>query len=271
MNIFIPKSARFIDMTGTKYDRLTVIGYAGKTKSHRWTCRCDCGKELVVQTGNLRSGHTKSCGCHRLDPEKHENLSGHVFERLTVIRESVKSVPGKRMWDCVCSCGEALVVRGTNLKSGNSNSCGCYANEIRGQAAKTHGLTDSKEYAVWTSVLARCRNPNVKCAEGYSGRGITICERWTGPTGFSNFLQDMGKVPEGLTIERKDNNGPYSLDNCRWATQMEQANNRRSNRIVNYLGRNQTLAQWCREVGVKYSLARERLDRGWTPEMAFNK
>lgn len=120
-------------------------------------------------------------------------------------------------------------------------------------------------------MIARCYNPNVEKYPDYGGRGIVVCDRWRGEGGFELFLEDMGGRPVGASIERIDNDGPYSPENCRWATQMEQCNNRRSNRTLTFRGRSQTVSQWAREVGLNRGTLNERLELGWSVSDALTR
>jgi hypothetical protein len=111
-----------------------------------------------------------------------------------------------------------------------------------------HGLTDTPTHRSWMSMRQRCGNPNDGAWKNYGGRGIAVCMRWSV---FENFLADMGLAPEGHEIERIDVNGNYEPGNCRWATTKEQANNRRTNRLITHRGRTRTLTQWAEELGLK--------------------
>ena len=122
-------------------------------------------------------------------------------------------------------------------------------------------------YTTWADMKQRCLNRKAKQFIDYGGRGITICKRWLE---FKNFLADMGVKPDGKTLERKNNNGSYSPDNCRWATRKEQSNNMRTNIILSLNGKTKTASEWSREIGIKAHTIHCRLLRGWTVKEALS-
>lgn len=127
------------DLTGSKFGKLTVVGFSHTKRYSKctkvfWKCKCECGNECVVESGKLKSGHTKSCGCAKKDVP-HEDLVGKRFNRLTVIDEVGKNKYGDRLWKCICDCGNICVVAGNLLKRGDTKSCGCLQKEVQ---YKTH-------------------------------------------------------------------------------------------------------------------------------------
>lgn len=127
--------------------------------------------------------------------------------------------------------------------------------------SKLGGVT--KTYMAWASMKKRCSNPNHSRYKNYGGRGIKVCKRWME---FTGFLEDMGESPEGMSIDRVDNDKDYSPDNCRWTTLERQANNRTDNVYLVYDGRKQSLADWARDLGFNRFTLKSRINLGWSAE-----
>jgi len=193
------------------------------------------------------------------------------FGRLTVLGELPnRSKDGRIMWRCLCECGATIERTAKTVRTGNTKSCGCINKErltLRNKAGAKHGMSNTPTFNVWTNMKERCLNPNHNSYHRYGGRGITICDRWL--ESFQNFYDDMGPMPEGMSIDRVDVDGDYEPSNCRWATSEEQSNNRANNRVLEFKGRKQTIAQWAREVGVSKEALRYRLNAGWSAEEAL--
>jgi hypothetical protein len=131
----------------------------------------------------------------------------------------------------------------------------------------THGMSASKEFGVWWAMRQRCENPRNKHFYNYGARGIIVCKRWMK---FANFISDMGSRPfAGATIERKDNDGPYSPENCRWATRAEQQRNRRNNVKLTINGETAVLKDWAARHGISPVTVAARLRRGMDPLQAL--
>lgn len=193
------------------------------------------------------------------------NHTGLRFGSLTALGPQERKASGV-FWLCKCDCGKLHSVSARNLVHNVVRSCGC-KQSVMGRAIK-HGHTSwygmTPEYKCWLSIKNRCRNK-----KNYGARGIRVCPRWYND--FPTFLADMGPRPSPHhSIERIDTNGHYEPSNCKWATLVEQANNKRSNVVVTAYGKTQTCAQWARQLGIKRGTLYRRLYKGWTIEAALS-
>lgn len=188
-------------------------------------------------------------------------ILGSSFGRLTPLRE-VAAVGGNRKWICRCQCGREAVVFQGNLVRGHTTSCGCT------KSSATHGKSGVPEYRHWINMISRCENPKTPGYENYGGRGISVCSRWR--QSFVDFLTDVSPRPSPKhSLDRIDVNGNYEPGNVRWATQMTQCRNTRTNRIVTVDGQQITLAEAVERRGLKYNTVLYRLLRGKTVDEAL--
>jgi hypothetical protein len=161
-----------------------------------------------------------------------------------------------------CDCGQERVLSFSAFLSGTTQSCGCL---LREKITK-HGGYKDPVYAVWAAMRARCTSHSDPSWADYGGRGISVAERWQD---YSTFVADMGPRPDGGTLDRVDVNGGYCVENCRWATQRQQANNRRNNQRVTYDGVTRTISEWAVFTGIGRSCLNYRLAAGWPPKLAL--
>lgn len=176
---------------------------------------------------------------------------GDKFTYLTVLKTRTdKTSFGGYKHICRCICGKLKSVPDGALKSKSIASCGCKTR------SRTHGMTDTKTWQAWRSMRERCENKNHRAYKNYGGRGIGICMKWKK---FEKFLADMGVAPENLSLDRIDNNKGYSPKNCRWATRAEQNSNTRRSRIVTIDGKDMTLGDAAKKLGMKYKTLHKQI------------
>ena len=193
---------------------------------------------------------------------------GQRFGRLVVIAKDLTppTITGSR-WVCRCDCGSIQTFMGSGLKRGETRSCGCLRRDDARARFTVHGRCYTTEFTIWMGMLDRCSRPNNTAYPNYGGRGITVCERWLS---FENFYEDVGARPsQSYSLDRIDNDGPYSPENCRWATRAEQRRNSRNVCRIEYGGRTMILFDWAQELGFTYATLKHRIQRGWSVERAF--
>lgn len=208
------------------------------------------------------------------------DLTGQKFGKLTVIERAGSTSHGAAKWRCVCECGNETIVIGDSLRKGDTRSCGCFAkavtsNRTKGSTPhnKSHGKTGTAIYKEWSEMKRRCYNPNDKSYINYGGRGITVCDKWK--NSFEAFYEDVSKLPcfreKGYSLNRIDNNGGYEPNNVEWATNKEQSNNRRNNRLIEYKGETKTMSQLAEEYNIPYKKLWKRLNTfHWDIERALS-
>jgi len=198
--------------------------------------------------------------------ETKENHIGSTHTNLTIWAVGKKQGSYRYMALCDCSCGTSpYLTRLDKVLAGLTQSCGCFHAAV----ITKHGKWNHPLYPLWRGIVQRCTEPNNRSYPRYGGRGIKVCERWLNP---DNFISDMGPTyKKGLQIERVDNDRDYSPENCRWATQTEQQRNKRSNIRITLDGKTKVLSEWCKDFGVRYQLAWERIKlQGWHPHKALS-
>lgn len=204
------------------------------------------------------------------------DLTGQRFSRLLVVRLADRA--GREIrWECRCECGVSAIVRGNQLRSGGTKSCGCLKREASSRNILAlrnsnfrHGKRRTPEYCAWSNMIQRCSNAKHPFYEWYGGRGISVCDEWQD---FKVFFADMGCRPSlGHSLDRIDVNGHYAPANCRWASMAVQANNTQNNRIIILDGRTDTLSNWVRLFNIHpYGTVAARLRAGIEPRVALQK
>jgi hypothetical protein len=258
---------------GDRFGKLTVARFVDRRGRHAfWECACECGQKIEVRGDHLRDRSTASCGCAKRQYQEarivkvEESVSMRNFGKVFVLG-SAREFKGRKEVHAVCVCkycSGTSVHRASDVLRKDFRGCGCrYIGTVR-ERARRHGFPvpwpvegDSIEVmlmrAEWRSMVARCHDPNHRDYPNYGGRGIFVCERWRND--FEAFLHDYGVRPLEKTLDRIDNDGPYSPENCKWATRGEQTRNRRNTIFLQYQGRRVTLAELAKYLGISYPQA----------------
>lgn len=200
------------------------------------------------------------------------------YGRLLVIKRSEKKYLGQSIWLCKCDCGNIKNVKGGCLTAGQTKSCGCIRSERAEVLNRTHGMSKTHPWFVWMGLKDRCDNKKSPKYKNYGGRGITYCGEWVV---FENFWKDMGVDykkhlleygKKQTTLDRINNDGEYSKDNCKWSTLKEQSRNKRTNKNMFFNGKKIALSEIAEIVGIDYDLLLRRITRdGWSLNRAIVK
>lgn len=195
-------------------------------------------------------------------PNVRKNVIGNRYGRVVVLNDAEDGKRRHRRVFCRCDCGVEKVLSLDGLTKGTIVSCGCRMREIASIYRKTHGKRNTTEFNIWIGIKQRCTNSNNRMYPRYGGRGIKICDRWV--NSFEDFLKDMGCRPSlSHSIDRIDNDGDYSPENCRWAIHVTQANNTSTNHMIEHNGETKSIADWARETGIPANRIQSRISRGW--------
>lgn len=192
------------------------------------------------------------------------NMIGKKFNKLIVLEECKERKDRRKVYKCICECGNIVNVIGKNLRNGNTKSCGCLKHDTKPNFK--HGKRHTRLYNIWYDMKRKCYKQNRQDYHCYGGRGIKICDNWLHD--FMNFY-DWSMVNgynDTLTIDRIDVNGNYEPSNCRWTDIKTQGNNRRTNVLLTYNGKTQTMMMWAEELNLPYNTVKYRHQKGWNDE-----
>ena len=188
------------------------------------------------------------------------DMTGQRYGRLTVVGRAGHNKHGQILWRALCDCGGSVETVGYCIRYGDTQSCGCLKLEKISALRRTHAMSKTPIYGIWWAMMQRCHDPNHHASHRYGGRGIEVCEQWRS---FDGFFADMGHRPEGMSLDRVDNNGPYSPENVRWRSAREQGRNKNNNRLISHNGVTKCLVEWGEITGFGQDVISARLSRGW--------
>lgn len=193
-----------------------------------------------------------------------ESKIGKRFEKIFVLSFSHKDNRGKKYYKCLCDCGKEKIIRGDCLNK--TKSCGCIRISKLRELVTTHNSSRTRLYRIHKAIISRCYRKSAINYKLYGERGIRVCEDWLKNfMSFKKWAISSG-YKDNLTIDRIDVNGNYCPENCRWSTEKEQANNRRSNRMLSFNKKTLNMEEWSDKTGVENYNIYNRLKRGWSIE-----
>jgi hypothetical protein len=265
---------------GDRFGKLAVVRRAGNRGQHAfWECLCECesGKAIAVRGDHLRDGRTVSCGCARSDYQEarllrvEKAISLKNFGKMFVLG-TAREFMGRNQVHAVCVCrycSGTSVQRASDVLRKNFRGCDCVFQETlrdrmwkygypppSGKIRRRIPIEVVKMQAEWRSMISRCHDPKNRDYPGWGGRGIIVCERWR--TSFRAYLDDNGVKPLEKTLDRLDNNGPYSPENCKWSTGTQQTRNRRNTIFIEHQGDRITLSELATRLRISYPRAYRR-------------
>ena len=211
------------------------------------------------------------------------NEIGNKYGKLTVVDRAPNNKHRCAMFICNCECGNVVVVRGTSLRNGKTKSCGCLQKELARNTIQKyncseayipptnykHGMAHSRLYNIWNKMIQRCTNQNADNYCYYGGRGILVCDEWKNDfSAFKEWALTNG-YDDSLSIDRKNPEGNYCPENCKWSTKTDQARNKRDSIKITINNLTLPLSQWCEIYNCNYKTAHAKYKKGILPEEIF--
>jgi len=243
----------------TYFKVVEVLGIEGRHRMCNALCTI-CKNVVKIRLNRVQGDEQASCGCAAtLVPKK--DVSGVEINGVLFVGYKTNGV-----WRVRYSCGHYGDSLAFSVKAKRTTLCNSCSKAL--PTTTTHGMVRSKEYMSWQNMMRRCYSPSNNRSEYYKERGILVCDRWNLSEGgsFENFYEDMGLCPKGYSLERLDLNGNYSPDNCMWADDITQANNKSNNILIENLdGESWSLRRWCEILGKDYKRAWHQLKKKGLP------
>lgn len=202
-------------------------------------------------------------------PRREPPKPGDQVGRLSAVKTERDPERGQTRVVALCACGGETSILFRNW--GRAKSCGCFQKETASKTHKRHGMSDTRLHRVWRGMRDRCNNPNKDGYENYGGRGVYVCEEWDDFANFESWARENG-YEKHLDIDRIDNDGPYSPENCAWVTRSENLRHNRASRQVTAFGETKVLVEWSEDerCRVTYRTLASRLRRDWGAEDAIS-